>query len=74
MKEKQGTSQQIIPSSFDEFVKEEKEDIFVEQWKEEEKKEQESLEDRFGRERLEWTEKIRDMSKQLKKVFWKPLF
>lgn len=69
MKEKQETAQPIIQGSFDEFVKEDKDDTFVEEWKKEEKKEQESLEERFTRERLEWTKKIQDMSLRLKKVF-----
>jgi len=69
MSKKQEIHQPIIKGSFEEFVEEKKEDIFVEQWKNEEKKEQETIEKRFDRERLEWTRKIHDMSQKLKKVF-----
>ena len=58
----------IIPSSFDDFVKEEKKDGFTEEWEKEEEKQNETLEERFGRERVEWSAKIGDMSNKLKKV------
>ena len=52
-------SQEILPNSFDDFIKESQK---------EEEKQQDSLELRFKKERLEWTEKIKEMSAKLKNV------
>lgn len=70
MKEKKEAGNQIIQGSFEDFTKEEpKDDIITEQWKKEEKQKQESLAEKFTKERFEWTDKIKNMAQRLKKVF-----
>ena len=60
---------EIIEGSFDDFLKEDKKkDIIIEQWEEEEEKESLTIEQKFAKERLEWSQKIQDMSNQLKQV------
>ncbi len=56
---------QIIPNSFDDFVREEaaKDDNIEQESKEKD------LHQKFEEERLEWTNKIKEMSQRLKKVF-----
>jgi hypothetical protein len=65
-KKDQGTPP--IINSFDEFIKEDKKDIFVEEWEKAQEEKQKTIEQRFDAERLEWTKKINDMSNQLRKV------
>ena len=60
---------EIIEGSFDDFLKEDdKKDIITEEWEKEEEKESLTIEQKFAKERLEWSQKIQDMSAQLKKV------
>jgi hypothetical protein len=58
----------IIPGSFDDIVREEKKDIFVEEFEVREKKKEKTTEEQFAEERLKWTKKIQDMSAMLKKI------
>lgn len=62
------TQEKIINTSFDEFIKEEKKDIITGEWEKEEAKKTETIEKKFDAERLEWTQKIQNMSQTLKKV------
>ncbi len=65
----QETHPQIIEGSFEDFIQEKpKVNMFVEEWKKEEEKKKETFKERYAKERLEWTQKIRDMSNKLKKI------
>lgn len=61
----------VIPGSFEDFVKgatSPQKDPFIEEWEKEEKKNQETLEIRFERERLQWSNTVAEMSAKLKKI------